>query len=343
MKSLLSSLLIAYLVLLLLVWAAVQSDTGSSWWVSLFLFSPRWALGLPWLPLFLLTLRLRPRLAGWYVVHLLILLFLLLDLRLPSFTTDTASATGPRLRLITFNLGEGPIGVEQLVDLVKRESAQVLVVQECTPSIGQQIFQQLGWEFQQRAGLAIGSNLPQRSMEIVSQKMVAGYPAIVAVAIAVQMHQGPAAADQALDQADATAPWVQIVGIHFPTFRPAFELAQRFDYAGAAEFRNLAPTYREYASQAEAVISSEEKPVVVAGDFNVPVESDFYRDYWSAFQNALSQRGWGWGYTKYTRLHGVRIDHVLADAQWSIHTARVGPDLGGDHRPVLVELQLKSP
>jgi endonuclease/exonuclease/phosphatase (EEP) superfamily protein YafD len=73
----------------------------------------------------------------------------------------------------------------------------------------------------------------------------------------------------------------------------------------------------------------------------MPVDSAIYRRYWSAWQNAFSTAGLGFGYTKYTRRWGIRIDHVLAGDEWRVLEARVGPDLGGDHRPVVVKLELK--
>jgi endonuclease/exonuclease/phosphatase (EEP) superfamily protein YafD len=76
------------------------------------------------------------------------------------------------------------------------------------------------------------------------------------------------------------------------------------------------------------------------GDFNLPVESAIYRANWAGFTNAFSQQGLGFGYTKHTRWHGIRIDHVLARSGWDIERAWVGPSAGGDHLPVIVELHL---
>jgi len=75
----------------------------------------------------------------------------------------------------------------------------------------------------------------------------------------------------------------------------------------------------------------------------MPVESAIYRRYWSDFSNAFSDAGWGWGATKATRWHGIRIDHVLVGHGASALRAWVAPHLDGDHRPMAADLALQAP
>jgi endonuclease/exonuclease/phosphatase (EEP) superfamily protein YafD len=89
-------------------------------------------------------------------------------------------------------------------------------------------------------------------------------------------------------------------------------------------------------------ISQVSDPLLVVGDFNLPVESAIYREHWSDFENAFSRCGRGLGHTKVTRLFGVRIDHVLASPAWACVNARVvSTPYGGDHAPLIVDLQLR--
>lgn len=80
-------------------------------------------------------------------------------------------------------------------------------------------------------------------------------------------------------------------------------------------------------------------PSIVAGDFNATP--------WSSAFNGLEQAGWrratglrpswpsiGMG------VFGIPIDHVLASRHWHTLASGLGPDLGSDHRPVLVQLSL---
>jgi endonuclease/exonuclease/phosphatase (EEP) superfamily protein YafD len=80
-------------------------------------------------------------------------------------------------------------------------------------------------------------------------------------------------------------------------------------------------------------------PLLVAGDFNLPVESTIYQQSWSGFLNAFSEAGMGLGYTFVTRWSGVRIDHILAGSGWRCRHCWVGPNLGSPHRPVIADLE----
>src|SRR5439155_5647959 len=97
---------------------------------------------------------------------------------------------------------------------------------------------------------------------------------------------------------------------------------------------------RRHQSEAISPRAKETRgPVLLAGDFNLPVESAIYRRSWSSFSNAFSTAGLGWGHTKLTSWHGVRIDHVLAGPGWQFRRCWVGPDVGSDHRPLIAEAQ----
>ena len=79
---------------------------------------------------------------------------------------------------------------------------------------------------------------------------------------------------------------------------------------------------------------------VIAGDFNMTTESAIYRRYWSrCCTDAFEEAGLGWGYTKHTSWHGVRIDHVLHGSVLRCSECRVCPDVGSDHRPVIAVLR----
>jgi endonuclease/exonuclease/phosphatase (EEP) superfamily protein YafD len=77
---------------------------------------------------------------------------------------------------------------------------------------------------------------------------------------------------------------------------------------------------------------------LVAGDFNATPWSDAFA--------GPSGRGWrratGLAPTwpvAWRGLMGIPIDHVLASDGWRLLEAAVGPDVGSDHRPVMVRLQ----
>jgi endonuclease/exonuclease/phosphatase family metal-dependent hydrolase len=176
-------------------------------------------------------------------------------------------------------------------------------------------------------------------MQILVRQPPSQYNVIAAVCCELHLPVGLSPVNT--DDDDSPEPkTVRIVSVHLPTFRPAFEKGLAFDLDAGAAIDDRGIWYGDLAGRLLQQVKELDAPTVIAGDFNVPVESAFYRDYWSSYQNALSNVGAGLRYTKYTRLHGIRIDHVLTDGNWSIESAAVGPDLGGDHRPVIVDLSL---
>ena len=85
--------------------------------------------------------------------------------------------------------------------------------------------------------------------------------------------------------------------------------------------------------------------MILAGDFNMPVDSTIYRDVWNRYANAFSTSGFGFGHTKHTDVRGwrfgIRIDHILTGPGWWPKRCRVGPDIGSDHLPLLVDLVVR--
>lgn len=84
--------------------------------------------------------------------------------------------------------------------------------------------------------------------------------------------------------------------------------------------------------------SMEPRPALVVGDFNLVVESSRFRADWGAWRDTFEEVGRGTGYTWHSRWYGLRIDHVLHDDAWQTVRHEVGPDLGSDHRPLIVTL-----
>lgn len=82
--------------------------------------------------------------------------------------------------------------------------------------------------------------------------------------------------------------------------------------------------------------------MILAGDFNMPVDSAIYRRYWADLRNAFSDAGLGFGYTEWPwirgQFFGVRIDHVLTGPGWRCRRCWVGLDVGSDHLPVIADL-----
>ncbi|MEO7363360.1 MAG: endonuclease/exonuclease/phosphatase family protein, partial [Gemmatimonadaceae bacterium] len=88
-----------------------------------------------------------------------------------------------------------------------------------------------------------------------------------------------------------------------------------------------------------ALESSGVAPVLIGGDFNLPVESTIFRTYWSKFIDAFEARGNGLGWTKTEgRWLRIRIDHLLTtDAGPKPIRVVVGDGFLSDHKPVIAD------
>jgi vancomycin resistance protein VanJ len=133
---------------------------------------------------------------------------------------------------------------------------------------------------------------------------------------------------------------VSFFSVHLETVRKGIEpmlqsgLAATNDLRSNLEFREL-----ESRRVTAWIRERSRNPVIVAGDFNMPTDSAIYRRNWRGWSDAFESAGVGLGHTKFTSLWGIRIDHVLFDDHWHAISSRVGPDVGSDHRPLIVTMQ----
>ncbi len=114
----------------------------------------------------------------------------------------------------------------------------------------------------------------------------------------------------------------------------------------------LAPTEEERARLRDAQlefagewVAKKSGPVVVVGDFNATPWSWPFRDLAQRSDLANSQDGFGFQAsfpTESNLLFRVPIDHLLHSEDLIVTDRRLGPAMGSDHFPLLVDLQLKT-
>lgn len=112
----------------------------------------------------------------------------------------------------------------------------------------------------------------------------------------------------------------------------------------------LAPTDHERADLRDAQLefagqwaSSQRGPFLVAGDFNSTPWSSPFRKLLASADLHNSQNGFGLQPSfsvKTNLLLRVPIDHLLHSSALEVTDRLLGPDLGSDHFPLLVDLQL---
>ncbi|WP_353540190.1 endonuclease/exonuclease/phosphatase family protein [Colwellia sp. KU-HH00111] len=133
---------------------------------------------------------------------------------------------------------------------------------------------------------------------------------------------------------------IYVMNLHLETPRKGFEDFQLSKLNFEAIFKNTEQRYIE-----SSIISSwveKKAPLIILGDFNMPVESSIYRENFGHYKNAFNEAGFGFGFTKHIRMLSVRIDHILTDENFSVLKAKIGNDVGSDHSPILATVVLNE-
>jgi endonuclease/exonuclease/phosphatase (EEP) superfamily protein YafD len=86
-----------------------------------------------------------------------------------------------------------------------------------------------------------------------------------------------------------------------------------------------------------------EQPLVILGDFNITPWSPHFRTLTDTFglDDCALRHGFNQTWPSQVLPVGIRIDHCLATTHWRAVRVWTGPDVGSDHRPMGVELQLR--
>ena len=300
--------------------AAFMWIFGDAWWpATVLLFGPRWLLLVPVLPLAAGALLVRP--------HLLLPTALGLAITLMGFRTGWRrwlSSPPPRtLRIITFNTaGDYNPQLTGVPVVLAAYQPDVVVLQECPPRLARPEFWPPGWTAHfTTGGICLATRFP-----LVERK------ALERVETGTQGGTGNAALFRLLVGADTIA----VAGIHLETPRKGLESLRNVGNSSRMPVNILIRDVG--AGRVSRWILSEAANPIIAGDFNMPVESRIYREYFGDCTNAFSAIGTGFGWTRVLRRFSARIDHVLACGGWRPLHIEVGPAIGSDHRPVIVDL-----
>lgn len=301
-------------------YVAIQFLVDRVWLATLVGFGPRWVTALPWLPLagWAVWTWVRERERSWRLLGALaltaiVLLIGILDLRL-----GLGRASGVEdIRVMTWNLGPRGVPAGELNHLMRRNSVDVAALQEC-PYFNLEP-QRLGWQFFYGGDLCLVSRFPFTVLDVADPNSFWERSGRQPIRFRIESPMGA----------------LHLLNLHLPTIREGLEGAQ----PRALFDSNRVDAWQQSASARDRVRGST-VPLIVAGDFNLPVESAIYRALWGDLANVFSACGRGFGYTKFTGAFGVRIDHVLVSPSWECTDASVfGPADGGDHAPLVVSLR----
>jgi endonuclease/exonuclease/phosphatase (EEP) superfamily protein YafD len=297
------------------------------WWLATaFLFGPRWLLLIPLAVLIPAAIVLR----RWMLLPLLaagaIVLLPVMGLRLGWRSWLGADDAGATLRVVTLNTGASEALGLELPFRLQAWRADIIALQECGTILRDDVRRIEGWHHHVSGQLCVISRYPIRFLGATDWRDLAG-----------AREAGIGGSGQAAQYTiDTPGRPLRLVNLHLETAREGLQGIFDFDFQRVAENTTLRAVE---SRRTREWLGTADPTLIVVGDFNMPVESSIYRQYWSAFRNAFSEVGTGFGMTKDNGWIQVRIDHVLTGAGWRATSVDVGPVLGLDHRPVIVQVR----
>ncbi len=314
-----------YLAGVLVVWALLLFTVDRHWTGTLVGYGPRWiwAAPAPFVALVVILFR-RWALLAPFAATALVLVFGVLDWS-PGLHR---SNEGKPLRVVTQNLGAiMPLDDPRFATWLKGTNADVVVLTECWRDNEPTGSPDPDYHFARDYTMCVFSRYPivkvtGRPRKDVWERNGAGEIGVFEI-------QGPSGSF-----------WV--LSLQLETVREGLEAILAKKLGGIPELYEKNEE-RRWESQIAAQWAREHagSPFLAVGDFNMPVESTIFGDYWSKYHDAWSRCGRGLGWTKRTRKTGARIDHVLFDDAWGCAGAEMLPDIGSDHLGLAVDLRLK--
>jgi endonuclease/exonuclease/phosphatase family metal-dependent hydrolase len=305
---------------------------GDLWWpATMLLYGPRWVLLLPVIPLLPLAIWRRPRLLIPLLLGLGIVLGPFMGFRW-SFGSHELPQ-GNVLRVLSCNIGKKDFDIAKLSRIIRNMDVDIACLQESPRDLKLDL--PPGWHELQPGGISIFSKYPIHQL-----KNVTG------------MHLPDTWPRNSLLPSIIESPFGNIAfnGIHLPTAR--FGILHMLDRRmGINPFKTdvLARESENrwhVAKQAREAVNIQQLPCIIAGDFNMPVESRLYRELWGDLNNAFDSAGRGYNWTSSERLHGIavniRVDHILTCNSATPMTAEVAESVNSDHLPIIADILIQD-
>jgi vancomycin resistance protein VanJ len=313
-------------------WVCVAILGDRVWWTLPLLYGPRWAAGLLFAGLLPALLWSRPSAVKAGLLMMPVFVFGLLDIRIPYGKFEAQGELS--VRVMELNSGGGARGqresrIASILEEIERSKPQIVVIAECSVSIAEAIEAEFGWSVERsNTRLCFGSRWPLVKWEMRDPREI--WKMNGAGAIARATVEGPAGL-------------IRVGLVHLETPREALEEfmdLSSIPTLGEQTRKNMAQRELESTLAREWIFEGEDLPTIIAGDFNLPVESAIYRRHWADLRNAFSRSGLGTGYSKQTSFWGSRIDHILTTPDIVTERAWTAQSVGSDHLPVFADLSL---
>lgn len=303
------------------------------WWPTLkvliipkyiFLFGPRWLLLALVLPI-VIGWRLLSKKQKTFYPLLILFSFNYLDFQLPKLWHYLAAdnVTADELKVVSFNIGGGGTHKE-LQLLVKYIKPDILLLQEARRINLAKLFSN-DYVSECVSSLCILSKHPFIRTRTLDRKLFGGWGRFAVFY-------------------DITTPngQLSLANIHLETPRSVLMGVVHRDFD--QRLANKIEENRQFEVDLINVwATNHQQNSVIVGDFNMPSDENLFRQSFSNLHDAVEVKGFGFNDTKHTSWFGVRIDHILYSPDMYLVNTEVVELLNGDHRPLMVTLQMSIP
>lgn len=326
----------AYLFALVGSWALLRFVGEDFWITGVALYFPRLAFAAPCFLLTPLSLwRRMPKLLWTQLAAALIVLFPLMGLVLPHWP---AAASGPVIRVLSYNVASCATGAEVLSERILHYDADVVMLQEIGPE-SDALRERLAAhypevhvedQFMLASRYALRAAPPMRHFELRGRQWAERF-----VRYELDTPLG-ALAFYNLHPVSVRWAFYSMWGMHVRTSLRAGTLWR----GGAAEVP-LRVNFELRGLQLSAAAkraASERIPRVLAGDTNVTDPSTIFARNFADYQDGFPSIGGGFGYTFPSFQPWMRLDRILASRELRFQSFEVGCGDGSDHRCVVARI-----
>lgn len=297
---------------------------GDRWWfATILLYGPRWIYAFP-MVVFVPAAVLWRRQWLWPLgLSTLIIVWPIMGLNLPwSGWGDSTRPTA--FRVLTYNIQRWNVSGEEFSMLLDSVNPDFAAVQECAPSRWNIPPQ---WHVKRAGTCIVVSRYPITRFEISKRK-----PDVNGLYCVIETLAGP----------------IGFACVDLLTPRRALttvlDSKKVLDLTKTAYAQTRIAHRWQESEDLSRWLSGFPEPKIIAGDFNLTVDSGIYRGLWSEYQNAFSRTEFGFGHTKRTKInifkYTARIDHILSTQDLLPTRCWVGPDFGSDHLPLIADFTL---
>lgn len=317
-------LTIAFFLLLLVISFAPYWPHRFWWLANLVQIAPLWAFFLPIGFLVIISFAIKQRKIFFlHTVNALILIFPIMGFQIPLSTKRLTADRSKIIKAATIDLGK-TVDMKKVQDYIKEVNPDIIAFQETFAThqdFLKEILPKSEWDLSFDHELALASRFPIIESDLADRRHItAPGDGDVAAKYTLRFNNKP----------------FYIFNVTFESPRKGLEAIIDRKLAAIPEMKKTT-SQQETESFGVSKWVGSRTPVLITGDFNHLITNPMHREHWPFLKDAFSQAGFGFGYTKYTSVHGVRIDHYLYSREFDAIKASVGPDLGADHRPLSVE------